>query len=1273
MSRNDDYDDEEGGDEDGEQFSDSDDDDGFKEDMEALRRACMITGTNLDDHDGTAGEAPSNSAIAGSGDEGCGVGDGVAWESDGEEDIKLFRSIRERFALSEDVREPLSMKPLCILPPLPSDDGDEEDFEIFRSIQRRFSAYEDSDTPKNYMEDLLRKPEQVHASDNGQARDNIADSVATANIILDSKEACEPVHLREDTAQPSTLAGRLQADACKSELPHNNSSFPESAQVLIDAIRKNRAYQRFIRSKLTHIEARIEENKKLKERFKILRDFQVSCKRLTGKALSQKKDPRVQLISAQRSRSADDCEVNDKKVSAMNSGPTENSHVANYRMALTKFPLSFPCKKWSAEERKNLAKGIRQQFQEMLLNVSMDRISATEGSSGDSNNLDNILTSIKDLKITPEMIRRFLPKVNWDNLASMYVTGHSGSECEARWLNWEDPLINCDPWTAEEDKNLLCIIQDKGITDWLDIAISLGTNRTPFQCLARYQRSLNACILKREWTEDEDDELRMAVEKFGEHNWQSVASLLKGRTGPQCSNRWKKSLHPTRLRVGLWNQDEDKHLKVAVILFGPKNWKKISQFVPGRTQVQCRERWVNCLDPSLNKGEWTKEEDSRLRAAIAEHGHCWSKVAAHLPSRTDNQCWRRWKALNPDKVPLVQEARRMRRTAFICNFVDRESERPKLDPKDFIPLAITDTPSETGNIMPSKRDGGNIMSSKKDRRKLSRGNAESKNGKDAATYKITQKVQSRRGRKRQRSETQQVTGITGGRDVETLDGDRTIERNRRKNLCLKQNRFSEAVGHHSSSFQKDGAIQRKKTIKSCLKKNKSSETVQDHSSPDQVSTFFTSNNGGTNTTSEKRFIQTHSRKGKHVVPDTDSETFVSLYPESVQSGIYGVEASGENNPTSRRTKVPRRRRSRRRCAEMGEEVQQAFNTVESDLDGDITLSHFMKNRLKKRRINSNDLPNIISDKADDNARHFVESTGGSMSMNLEHAHQTGNPTPVNNTAQDKEPTSRRTKVPCKRHSRRRCAEMDEEVQEALNTLEGDLDGYITLSHFMKNRSKKRRINASNDSPNIISEKADENVRHFVGFTGESMSMNLERAHQTENPIPVNITAQDKEPCRKDCGEDGIIATTEAVNTNLETDNEAGHITLAPFMHNNTNLVTDNEAGHVTLASFMHSERNRQGGIVSNDISMVLPADDACGGDQMATESLGTYPESAHAHESSDGPAVHVEISDKEPGRIDAAEGGSVGGSDAAHVNLEDNSVAEDFKLAHLVRKRLKRR
>lgn len=106
-----------------------------------------------------------------------------------------------------------------------------------------------------------------------------------------------------------------------------------------------------------------------------------------------------------------------------------------------------------------------------------------------------------------------------------------------RWLNYEDPLINNNPWTAKEDKNLLLLVQEKGINNWFHIAVSLGTNRTPFHCLARYQRSLNASILKREWTKDEDAQLRLAVDMFGERDWQSVASTLEGRTGSQCSNR----------------------------------------------------------------------------------------------------------------------------------------------------------------------------------------------------------------------------------------------------------------------------------------------------------------------------------------------------------------------------------------------------------------------------------------------------------------------------------------------------------------------------------------------------------------------------------------------------------------------------------------------------------------------------------------------------------------------------------------------------------------
>ncbi|XP_060670070.1 uncharacterized protein LOC132800439 [Ziziphus jujuba] len=107
--------------------------------------------------------------------------------------------------------------------------------------------------------------------------------------------------------QPSASTEWHQSDPCNpSALPPNCSSFPKSAKMFMDAIKKNRSCQRFLRSKLVQIEAKIEQNKKLKDRVKILKDFQVSCKKRTGRALSQKKDPRVLLISMKKSSASKD-------------------------------------------------------------------------------------------------------------------------------------------------------------------------------------------------------------------------------------------------------------------------------------------------------------------------------------------------------------------------------------------------------------------------------------------------------------------------------------------------------------------------------------------------------------------------------------------------------------------------------------------------------------------------------------------------------------------------------------------------------------------------------------------------------------------------------------------------------------------------------------------------------------------------------------------------------------------------------------------------------
>lgn len=53
-----------------------------------------------------------------------------------------------------------------------------------------------------------------------------------------------------------------------------------------------------------------------------------------------------------------------------------------------------------------------------------------------------------------------------------------------------------------------------------------------------------------------------------------------------------------------------------------------------------------------------------------------------MGSRTDNQCWRRWKALNQHTVSTYRQKLKKRKTSLMGNFVGREKERPEVSPED---------------------------------------------------------------------------------------------------------------------------------------------------------------------------------------------------------------------------------------------------------------------------------------------------------------------------------------------------------------------------------------------------------------------------------------------------------------------------------------------------------------------------------------------------------------------------------------------------------------
>lgn len=78
-------------------------------------------------------------------------------------------------------------------------------------------------------------------------------------------------------------------------------------------------------------------------------------------------------------------------------------------------------------------------------------------------------------------------------------------------------------------------------------------------------------------------------------------------------------------------------LTAAVLSQGAKNWKKIAESVPGRSDVQCLHRWQKVLNPDLVKGPWTTE--ARLAvfpAALPRRLVSFVECFAHLFS--DDHC-----------------------------------------------------------------------------------------------------------------------------------------------------------------------------------------------------------------------------------------------------------------------------------------------------------------------------------------------------------------------------------------------------------------------------------------------------------------------------------------------------------------------------------------------------------------------------------------------------------------------------------------------------------
>ncbi|KAJ7953430.1 transcription factor MYB39-like [Quillaja saponaria] len=130
----------------------------------------------------------------------------------------------------------------------------------------------------------------------------------------------------------------------------------------------------------------------------------------------------------------------------------------------------------------------------------------------------------------------------------------------------------------------------------------------------------------------------------------------------------------TGIKKGPWTPEEDQKLTDYITKHGHGSWRALPKLAGlNRCGKSCRLRWTNYLRPDIKRGKFTEDEERIIINLHSVLGNKWSRIAALLPGRTDNEIKNFWTTHLRKK--LLQMG------------IDPNTHKPRTDPNHLMNLS----------------------------------------------------------------------------------------------------------------------------------------------------------------------------------------------------------------------------------------------------------------------------------------------------------------------------------------------------------------------------------------------------------------------------------------------------------------------------------------------------------------------------------------------------------------------------------------------------------